>query len=62
MPIYLGAVGQRQYGIILTITSISNFISFFDVGIGNGLRVKLGKAIADNDLLLGKKYVSTTHQ
>jgi len=61
VPLYLQAVGQRQFGIILTITSISNFISFFDVGIGNGLRVKLGKAIANNDQTLGRQYVSTAY-
>ena len=61
VPLYLQTVGQRQFGIILTITSISNFISFFDVGIGNGLRVKLGKAIANNDRELGRQYVSTAY-
>jgi O-antigen/teichoic acid export membrane protein len=61
VPLYLNSVGQRQFGIILTITSISNFISFFDVGIGNGLRVKLGKAIADGDQKLGRQYVSTSY-
>lgn len=61
VPLYLSSVGQRQYGIILTITSVSNFISFFDVGIGNGLRSKLGKAIANNDKILARKYVSTSY-
>ncbi len=61
VPLYLGAVGQRQYGIILTITSVSYFISFFDVGIGNGLRSKLGKAIANEDKHLGRQYVSTAY-
>jgi O-antigen/teichoic acid export membrane protein len=61
VPLYLNSIGQRQYGIILTITSISNFISFFDIGIGNGLRSKLGKALADGDTVLGRQYVSTSY-
>ena len=61
MPLCLKAVSQKEYGIILTITSIVSWISFFDVGIGNGLRNKLGKAIAENDLVLAKKYVSTAY-
>jgi len=61
VPLYLNSVGQRQYGIILTITSISNFISFFDVGIGNGLRTKLGKAISNGEKHLGRQYVSTSY-
>jgi O-antigen/teichoic acid export membrane protein len=61
VPIYLNSVGQRQYGIILTITSISSFISFFDIGIGNGLRSKLGKSIADGNKELGRRYVSTAY-
>jgi O-antigen/teichoic acid export membrane protein len=61
VPLCLKAVSQKEYGIILTITSIVSWISFFDVGIGNGLRNKLGKAIAENDLELAKKYVSTAY-
>ena len=33
---------------------------FFDFGLGNGLRNKLGEAIANNDTLLAKTLVSTT--
>ena len=61
VPISLQAVGKKQYGIILTITSVINWIAFFDIGMGNGLRTKLGKCIAENDRVLGRKYVSTAY-
>ncbi|EOR95055.1 O-antigen flippase Wzx [Arcticibacter svalbardensis MN12-7] len=61
VPLCLKAVTAKEYGIILTITSIVNWISFFDVGIGNGLRNKLGKCIAENKKELAKKYVSTAY-
>jgi O-antigen/teichoic acid export membrane protein len=59
IPLYLRAVDQREYSIILTITSIVTWISFFDIGIGNGLRNKLGKAISENDRIAARKYLST---
>jgi hypothetical protein len=37
------------------------WISFFDIGINNGLRNKLTAALAHNDYNLGRKYVSTTY-
>jgi O-antigen/teichoic acid export membrane protein len=61
VPLCLRAVSEKEYGIVLTITSIINWISFFDVGIGNGLRNKLGRALAENDNVLGRKYVSTAY-
>ena len=41
--------------------SIVVWISFFDIGINNGLRNKLTAALAHNDYNLGRKYVSTTY-
>jgi O-antigen/teichoic acid export membrane protein len=61
VPLFLSTVGQRKYGILLTIISLSSFVSFFDVGIGKGLRIHLGRAIADNNRDLSKQYVSTSY-
>ena len=61
VPLCLRAVTEMEYGLVLTITSIVNWISFFDIGIGNGLRNKLGRTIAGNDIMLGRKYVSTAY-
>lgn len=61
VPLLLNYLTQEKYGIWLTLTSILGWFSFFDIGLGNGLRNKLGKAFSSNNLSLGKKYVSTTY-
>ncbi|WP_407430407.1 lipopolysaccharide biosynthesis protein [Arcticibacter sp.] len=59
VPLCLRAVSEREYGLVLTITSIVNWIAFLDIGIGNGLRNKLSQAMAEGNDVLGRKYVST---
>ena len=45
----------------MALSSMVVWISFFDIGINNGLRNKLTAALAHNDYNLGRKYVSTTY-
>lgn len=61
IPVTLKYVNINEYGIWLTISSMYAFISVFDVGLGNGLRVKLGEALSKNDFEKAKSYVSTTY-
>lgn len=61
VPVSLEILGQEQYGVWLTIASLMMWLDFFDVGIGNGLRNKLGIAIANQENALARKYVSTTY-
>ncbi len=61
VPITLHYLDKTQYGIWLTIASLVNWFSFFDIGIGNGLRNKLAEAVAHNDMTLAKTYVSTSY-
>lgn len=61
VPLLLHSLDDINYGIWLTLTSILSWISFFDIGIGNGLRNKLADAIAHNDYYRGKCYVSTAY-
>ncbi|SHF43197.1 Membrane protein involved in the export of O-antigen and teichoic acid [Mariniphaga anaerophila] len=61
VPLLLDYLTQEKYGIWLTLTSILGWFSFFDIGMGNGLRNKLAEAMAHKDLKLGKKLVSTTY-
>lgn len=61
VPIILKFVDQSDYGIWLTLGSIIAWFSFFDIGLGNGLRNKLAEALAKNDIPLAKTYVSTTY-
>ncbi len=61
IPLLLDYLTQEKYGIWLTLTSILSWFSFFDIGLGNGLRNKLAEALAIGDYSLGQKYVSTTY-
>lgn len=61
VPLLLNYLTQEKYGIWLTLTSILGWFSFFDIGLGNGLRNKLTEALALGNYDLGKKYVSTTY-
>jgi O-antigen/teichoic acid export membrane protein len=61
VPLLLNYFTQEKYGIWLTLTSILGWFSFFDIGLGNGLRNKLTEALAFDNKLLGRKYVSTTY-
>lgn len=46
VPIVLNYLGIEKYGIWSTLLAIVSWISYFDIGIGNGLRNKLTIAIA----------------
>ena len=59
--IVLDYLDQTNYGVWLTLSSFLTWFSFFEIGLGNGLRNKLAEAIAVKDYQLGKIYVSTTY-
>ncbi len=59
VPLTLGYVGEVEYGIWMTISSIINWFVFFDIGLGNGLRNKLAEALAINDKELARTYISS---
>ena len=46
VPLLLNYLTQEKYGIWLTLTSILGWFSYFDIGLGNGLRNKLAESIA----------------
>jgi O-antigen/teichoic acid export membrane protein len=61
VPMAIGFVNTMQYGIWLTLSSLVSWISFFDIGLGNGLKNKFTEAIAADDKESAKIYVSTTY-
>ena len=61
VPLLLNYLTQEKYGIWLTLTSILGWFSFFDIGLGNGLRNKLTDAFAVGNYNLGRKFVSSTY-
>lgn len=49
VPIVLNYLGIEKYGIWSTILTILSWISYFDVGIGNGLRNRLTESLNKHD-------------
>ena len=60
VPLTLGYLTKEEYGVWLIISTILTWISFFDIGLSNGLRNYLTEAISLKRLDLGKIYLSTT--
>lgn len=52
---------EEKYGIWTAISSLVTFASFFDIGLGNGLRNRLSEAVAKGDPTTGRAYVSTAY-
>ncbi len=60
VPLTISYVNPTQYGIWLALSSIIAWISFFDLGLGNGFRNKFTEAKAKGEMELTRQYVSTT--
>lgn len=61
VPICIDYLDAERYGIWLTLSSIIGWMSFFDLGLGNGLRNKLTESLARDDIMKARQYVSTSY-
>ena len=61
VPLLIDYLDIERYGIWLTLTSIVGWFTFFDAGLGNGLRNNLSEAFANNNIKLAKELISTTY-
>ncbi len=61
VPLTINYVNPSRYGIWLTLGSILTWFSFFDIGLGNGLRNKFAEALAQGESELARIYLSTTY-
>lgn len=61
VPMTINYINPIQYGIWLTISSIVGWMSFFDVGMGHGLRNHLAECLAHEKYEDAKIYISTTY-
>lgn len=59
IPMTINYLNPTEYGVWLTLLSILSWISFFDIGLGNGLRNRLAEAFAKGDYTQARMYVST---
>lgn len=61
VPLLLSYLGKDTYGIWLTIFSVISWMSFFDLGLGNGLRNHLTHTFARKDYKKAQEYISTAY-
>ena len=61
VPLSISYLGPEKYGLWLALFSFIGWFSFFDFGIGNGLRNKLAESIANEDNVLSRSLVSTAY-
>ncbi len=61
VPISLAYLTQTDYGIWLIVSSMINWLKFFDIGISHGYRNKLAEALSINNVELAKIYTSTSY-
>lgn len=60
VPVTLGYLDNEVYGIWLTMSSILFWFTFFDIGLGNGMRNYLAAAFSNKDYDKARSYISTT--
>jgi len=61
VPLTINYINPSRYGIWLTLSSIVAWLSFFDIGLTQGLRNKFAEAKAKGDNESGQIYISTTY-
>ena len=61
VPLQLSLLGKPQYGVWVTLFSITSWIAFADLGLGVGLINKLNIAIGRDDKINARKYVSSAY-
>jgi O-antigen/teichoic acid export membrane protein len=61
VPLTIDYLNNENYGIWLTLSSFISWFSFFDIGLGNGLRNKFAEAKALGNYESAKAYVSTAY-
>lgn len=61
VPLTLDFVSSEIYGIWLTMSSIIAWAAYFDAGFAHGFRNRFAEAISKGNIILGRKYLSTTY-
>jgi O-antigen/teichoic acid export membrane protein len=61
VPLTIDFLNTENYGVWLTLSSFIAWFSFFDIGLGNGLRNKFAEAKAKGDINLARGYVSSAY-
>lgn len=60
VPLTIDYLNKDIYGVWLAITNVLYYFSFFDVGLGNGMRNYLAESIATGNYERGRAYLTST--
>ena len=61
IPLTIRFLDNENYGVWLTLSSFISWFTFFDIGLGNGLRNKFSESVSKSDFDSARSYVSTTY-
>lgn len=62
VPVVLAYLGEVKYGVWTTILNVLSWITYFDIGIGHGLRNKLAENLdREGNEIKCRKYVSSAY-
>lgn len=61
VPVSISYLNSENYGVWLTLSSFLIWFSFFDIGLGHGLRNKLTEALSKREFIKARGYVSTAY-
>jgi O-antigen/teichoic acid export membrane protein len=61
VPITISYLDTENYGVWLTLSSFISWFSFFDIGLGNGLRNKFAEEKANGNYIRAQAFVSTAY-
>jgi O-antigen/teichoic acid export membrane protein len=61
VPLLLTFLGAEKYGIWLTIYALVGWLTMFDLGLGNGLKLKLTEAFSKKKYREAKKLITTAY-
>lgn len=61
VPLTIKFLDTENYGVWITLSSFVAWFSFFDIGLGNGLRNKFAEAKVSGNLSMAQAYVSSAY-
>lgn len=61
IPLLMEYLTLEEYGVWLTISSVTNWLLIFDLGIGLSLKNLVTKSVTENNILLLKRYITTSY-
>jgi O-antigen/teichoic acid export membrane protein len=61
VPLLIGQINTEKYGVWLTLVTFISSFSFFDVGLGNGLKNILTQSFSENDHEKANRAISTAY-